>query len=398
MAEPAVPRSQPPLVKKRAVQRCPNCDIRCDVSLFVNGSLARCGHCGVRFEVRREQSLPPPAPAPTPHALPKAPEQPPLPKLEGFAVHERIGQGGMGEVFRCTRVSDQIPVAVKILTPQMAAVPDYVRRFGREAAAMAQLDHPGIVKLLGRGKAGQHVYIAMELIEGESLRTWAHRNRPSAKDLAGLLAQVAHALAYAHARAVVHRDLKPDNVLVTPELKTKMLDFGLAGLHAEGAQCLTQSNVAMGTANYMAPEQRKDAKRADHKADIYSFGVMAYELLTGELPVGKFAPPSKLVAGLDPRWDQVVERCLESNPASRPHSALELANALEGLAGIARAMQVAPRTRKNARKSGVWSWLGLGTAVAVMLGVVGLRVSQDHRSPRPSLARALAKKSPAHLR
>ena len=398
MGEPVVPRSQPPLAKKRAVQRCPNCDIRCDVSLFVNGSLARCGHCGVRFEVRREPSVPaPPSPARTPPQAEIRSEQPPLPKLDGFVVHERIGQGGMGEVFRCTRVSDQVPVAVKILTPQMAAVPDYVRRFGREAAAMAQLDHPGIVRLLGRGKAGQHVFIAMELIEGESLRTWAHRNRPPAKQLAALLAQVAHALAYAHARAVVHRDLKPDNVLVTPGLKTKMLDFGLAGLHAEGAQCLTQSNVAMGTANYMAPEQRKDAKRADHKADIYSFGVMAYELLTGELPVGKFAPPSKMVPGLEPRWDALVERCLEPNPAARPHSALELAHSLEALAGVARSMQVAPRTRKNVRKSGVWSWLGLGTAVAVVLGVVGLRVSQDHRSSRPSLAavRALAKRAPA---
>jgi serine/threonine protein kinase len=400
MADPVAPKSQPPLGKKRAVQRCPNCDIRCDVSLFVDGSLARCGHCGVRFEVQRQKSVPaPPAQQPTPpHS--SGPEQPPFPKLDGFIVHERIGQGGMGEVFRCTRSSDLTPVAVKILTPQMAAVPDYVRRFGREAAAMAQLDHPGIVRLLGRGKAGQHVYIAMELIDGESLRTWAHRNRPTAKQLATLLAQVAHALAYAHARAVVHRDLKPDNILVTKALRTKILDFGLAGLHAEGAQCLTQSNVAMGTANYMAPEQRKDAKRADHKADIYSFGVMTYELLTGELPVGKFAPPSKLAAGLDAQWDAVIERCLEPNPAARPHSALELANALETLAGLNRAMQVAPRTRKNARKSGVWSWLGLGTGVAVMLGVVGLRVSQDHRSPKPSLAaaRALAKRPVPRVR
>jgi serine/threonine-protein kinase len=297
----------------------------------------------------------------------------------------------MGEVFRCIRSSDQVPVAVKILTPQMAAVPDYVRRFGREAAAMAQLDHPGIVRLLGRGRAGTHVYIAMELIDGESLRMWAHRNRPTARQLAILLAQVAHSLAYAHARAVVHRDLKPDNVLVTRELRTKVLDFGLAGLHAEGAQCLTQSNVAMGTANYMAPEQRKDAKRADHKADIYSFGVMTYELLTGELPVGKFAAPSKLVQGLDARWDSLIERCLEPDPAARPHSALELAHGLEALAGVARPMQVAPRTRKNARKSAVWSWLGLGTALAVMLGVAGLRVSQDHKAPKPSLARAMAK-------
>ncbi len=397
MADPVSPKSQPPLAKKRAVQRCPNCDIRCDVSLFVDGSLARCGHCNVRFEVHREKTAPPPPRnAAPPQGPPPPPDdagapEPPLPSLDGFVVLERIGQGGMGEVFRCTRVSDGVPVAVKILTPQMAAVPDYVRRFGREAAAMAQLDHPGIVRLLGRGRAGGHVYIAMELIAGESLRSWAHRNRPTARQLALLLSQVAHALAYAHARAVVHRDLKPDNVLVTADLRTKMLDFGLAGLHAEGAQCLTQSNVAMGTANYMAPEQRKDAKRADHKADIYSFGVMAYELLTGDLPVGKFAPPSRAVAGLDPRWDALVERCLEPNPGARPHSALELAHALEALAGIARTMQLAPRTRKNARRSGVWSWLGVGTAVAVMLGLAGLRVAQDHKA-RPSLAQAIARR------
>ncbi|HET7785393.1 MAG TPA: serine/threonine-protein kinase [Myxococcales bacterium] len=389
MADPTAPKSQPPLQKKRAVQRCPNCDIRCDVSLFVDGSLARCGHCGVRFEVHRERTPPPP------QQQPKAPDGP-FPRLDGFLVHERIGQGGMGEVFRCTRNSDGLPVAVKILTAQMAAVPDYVRRFGREAAAMAQLDHPGIVRLLGRGKAGQHVYIAMELIEGESLRTWAHRIRPTARDLAALLAQVAHALAYAHARAVVHRDLKPDNVLVTRNLTTKVLDFGLAGLHAEGAECLTQSHVSMGTANYMAPEQRKDAKRADHKADIYSFGVMTYELLTGELPVGKFAAPSKAVPGLDPRWDTLIERCLEPHPLARPHSALELAHALEALSGRAAPLELAPRTRKNAARSGMWSWLGLGTAVAVLACVVGLRMSEDHKAPppAPAAARPLANRAP----
>ena len=385
MADPAIAKSQPPPTpRKRAVQRCPNCDIRCDVSLFVAGSLARCGHCNVRFEVKREDSNPPaPQPATAQRPPPPAPVETPVkfepcPQLDGFIVHERIGQGGMGEVYRCTRMSDKTPVAVKILTPQMAAVPDYVRRFGREAAAMAQLDHAGIVKLLGRGKAGQHVYIAMELIDGISLRMWAHKNRPTAKALAKLLAQVAHALAYAHARAVVHRDLKPDNVLVTPDLHTKVLDFGLAGLHADGAECLTQSHVAMGTANYMAPEQRKDAKRADHKADLYSFGVMTYELLTGDLPVGKFAPPSKLVAGLDARWDALVERCLEVNPASRPHSALELAHALEALAGQSAPMALAPRTKRKAGKSKIWSWLGLGTGVAILAGVVSLKVATDH--------------------
>ena len=388
MAEPAVAKSQPPLPQKRALQRCPNCEVRCDVSLFVDGALARCGHCGVRFEVQREKTPPPPV-----HAVPDAPKPPEgfLPTLDGFVVHERIGQGGMGEVFRCTRASDQSAMAVKILTAQMAAVPDYVRRFGREAAAMAQLDHPGIVRLVGRGKAGGHVFIAMELIEGISLRLWAHKHRPAARQLARLLAQVAHALAYAHARAVVHRDLKPDNVLVTADQRTKVLDFGLAGLHAEGAECLTQSYVAMGTANYMAPEQRKDAKRADHRADLYSFGVMMYELLTGELPVGKFAAPSKMVAGLDARWDALIERCLEPNPAERPHSALELAHALESLAGLAAPMDLAARTRRKQGKSarsGIWSWLGVGAGLAVMFAATTLHLVQEHRGPRPPLVAA----------
>src|SRR5437868_10195987 len=379
MGDRVAGKSQTPVGKSRAIQRCPNCDIRWDVSLFVEGSLARCGHCGVRFEVHREASVPPPRPQP-PAETPRATVTPELPisRLDGFIVLERIGQGGMGEVFRCSRDSDGLLVAVKILTPEMAAVPDYVRRFGREAAAMAQLDHPGIVRLLGRGKAGQHVYIAMELIDGESLRLWAHKNRPGARQLAMLLAQVAHALAYAHARAVVHRDLKPDNVLVTKDLRTKVLDFGLAGLHAEGAQCLTQSNVAMGTANYMAPEQRKDAKRADHKADIYSFGVMTYELLTGELPVGKFAPPSKLVPGLDRAWDALLDRCLEQDPAARPHSALELAHVLDGLAGVSPPLELAPRTKRRARRSRAWSWLGIGSGIAVVLAIAGLRVAHDH--------------------
>lgn len=385
MADIGAVKSQPPLPPKRAVQRCPNCDIRCDVSCFVDGALARCGHCNVRFEVKRERTAPPPTAA--------RPPDPALPSLDGFSVHERIGVGGMGEVFRCTRASDGEKVAVKILTPQMAAVPDYVRRFGREAAAMAQLDHPGIVRLMGRGRAGAHVFIAMELIDGISLRLWAHKNRPTAQTLARLLAQVAHALSYAHARAVVHRDLKPDNVLVTADLQTKVLDFGLAGLHSEGAECLTQSHVSMGTANYMAPEQRKDAKRADHKADIYSFGVMAYELLTGELPVGKFAAPSRLVPGLDPRWDDLVERCLAPDPSARPHGALDLAYSLEALAG----MQPSPRPAAKPKpepRSRMLSWLGIGTAVAVMLGVVSLRVAQDHGAQEKRLAAPAARAQP----
>ena len=330
-------------------------------------------------------SAPPPAAAPRPAAFPQ---------LEGFALHERLGQGGMGEVYRATRLADARPVAVKVLSESLAVVPDYVRRFDREAAAMAQLDHPGIVRLLSRGRSGPHCWIEMELIDGVSLRTHAFQVRPSARALARLLAQVTHALAYAHARSVVHRDLKPDNVLVLRDGRTKVLDFGLAGLHAEGAEALTQSNVAMGTANYMAPEQRKDARRVDHRADLYSFGVMAYELLTGELPVGRFQPVSRLVPGLDSAWDSVVERCLEQDPAARPHSALELAHALDALGGVSPPLELAPRTRSRARRSRVWSWLGIGSGIALLLAMAGLRVAHDHARPQAFTAASLAAARP----
>jgi len=394
-----------------ALQRCPNCEARTDVSAHVAGALVRCARCGVRFAVqRREASWPVRARSPddrllweelaavgNPNSIPgaaptslevaaddaggnepgaqaaevavAAPPRPlPFPQLEGFALHERLGQGGMGEVYRATRLADARPVAVKVLSASLAAVPDYVRRFDREAAAMAQLDHPGIVRLLSRGRSGPHFWISMELIDGVSLRTHAFQSRPSSRALARLLTQVAHALAYAHARAVVHRDLKPDNVLVLRDGRTKMLDFGLAGLHAEGAEVLTQSNVAMGTANYMAPEQRKDARRADHRADLYSFGVMAYELLT---------------------WDALLDRCLEQDPSARPHSALELAHALDTLAGISPALELAPHTKRHSRRSRVWSWLGIGGGIAVVLAIAGLRVAHDHARTQAFAAASL---------
>jgi hypothetical protein len=391
--------------KSRVYQRCPNCDLRTDVSVHVEGALIRCVHCSVRFRVERKLQAHAPddptaweelAAVGNPNPLSAAdgakapkraapagsvPNQPkPMPRIEGFVLHERLGQGGMGEVFRATRSSDGRELAVKVLGESLAAVPDYIRRFEREAAAMAQLDHPGIVRLLSRGKSGEHWFIAMEFVPGPSLRTHAAVAKPSAPVLARLLAQVAHALAYAHARGVIHRDLKPDNVLVIGEGRTKVLDFGLAGLHREGAESLTQSNVAMGTANYMAPEQRKNAHHADHRADLYSFGVMIYELLTGELPIGKYPAASKLVPGLSRGWDSLVERCLEQDPASRPHSALELAHALEALAGAA-PLAIAPRTRRGQR-SRIWSLLGIGGALAVALGLAGLRVLQDHAAPR----------------
>src|ERR1700738_2153989 len=405
--EPALSQTPRPEVRGATIQRCPNCEARADVSAYVAGQLLRCHRCNVRFEVRRADAAearrtpplrapavprPPPvepdhvwmrSPPAAPSAATRAAPAPllPLPVIDGSLREERIGQGGMGEVFRAVQKADGRPVAIKVLGASLAVVPDYVRRFDREAAAMAQLDHPGIVRFLGRGRTGPHCWIAMDLIDGISLRNHAYRLKPSPRDLARLFAHVAHALAYAHARGVVHRDLKPDNVLVTSDGRTKVLDFGLAGLdleRVEGAECLTQSNVAMGTANYMAPEQRRDAKHVDHRADLYSFGVMLYELLTGELPVGRFPPPSRLQPVLDKAWDPLIERCLDINPAARPHSALELAHALEALGGVAPAAAVPQRLRRRSQRSAFWSWVVVGAAISVALAVAAVRVAQDH--------------------
>ena len=343
--------------KKRAIQRCPNCDIRCDVSCFVDGAaralrpLRRALRGAAREDAGAAASR---GPAAAPRRLPAPPRRGrALPQLDGFPVHERIGVGGMGEVFRCTPLRDQLPVAVKILTradgggPRLRAP---LRARGRRDGAARSSGHRPAAR--ARQGAGSTVFIAMELIEGESLRTWAHKNRPTARQLAKLLAQVAHALAYAHARAVVHRDLKPDNVLVMQDLRTKVLDFGLAGLH-------------IGRRRVPDPEPRRDGHRQLHGAGAAQGRearrpprrplFVRRDDCTSCSPAicrsGAFRRRRRSVDGLDPRWDSLVERCVDLNPAGRPHSALELAHALESLAGRRRPLELAPRTRRKAARS-----------------------------------------------
>jgi serine/threonine-protein kinase len=124
---------------------------------------------------------------------------------------------------------------------------------------------------------------------------------------------------------------------------------------------------------------------------------MTYELLTGELPVGRFQPASCLVPALDPAWDTMVERCLEQDPTARPHSALELAHALDAIAGVAPPFDLAPRTRNRARRSRIWSWLGIGSGIAVVLAIAGLRVVQDHARPQLSAAAFAPERSEARM-
>lgn len=253
------------------------------------------------------------------------------PQIPGYACVQLLGRGGMGEVWKAKQASLDRTVAVKLLSPTLAVEPDFVRRFERESTALAALAHPHIVSVFDRGSANGHWYFVMEYVEGRSLRDRVAEKKPDHTELLRLLAEVARAVEYAHQKGVVHRDLKPENILVDHTGRAKVADFGLAGMSEVGRSSLTMSSVAMGTAHYMAPEQRRDAKKVDGRADLYSMGVMLYELLTGELPLGRFPAPREKVPELDRRLDDMILRLLEQDPAKRPARASDVADLLEKL-------------------------------------------------------------------
>ncbi|RKG87947.1 serine/threonine-protein kinase [Corallococcus terminator] len=255
------------------------------------------------------------------------------PKLPGLELLEVLGRGGMGEVWLARQQSLGRTVAVKVLPPRLAKDAEFVSRFDKEATALAALSHPHIVQIIDRGVEGEHYYFVMEYVEGQSLRHALSGAEPiSPQQALKVLLQVARAVEAAHEKNIIHRDLKPENILLDGRLNAKVADFGLAGIRQPDSQKqLTATSVAMGTLNYMAPEQRRDAKNVDGRADLFSLGVMMYEALTGELPVGRFKLPSQRVRGLDPRLDPVVERLLETDREARYATATEVCEALESL-------------------------------------------------------------------
>ena len=256
------------------------------------------------------------------------------PTIPGYELKQLVGRGGMGEVHMATQLSLQRTVAVKLLKHELAKDDQFVGRFEKEGAALASLRHPQIVSIVDRGKAGDTYYLVMEFVDGPSLREkMRDANFDQDRALMTMLL-VARAIEYAHGRGVIHRDLKPENILFDEQAGgiPKVTDFGLAGLDESfGPQQrnLTQTHVSMGTASYMPPEQSIDAKSAGPRADLYSLGVMIYETLTGELPVGQFDPPSMKKPGLDKRLDAIVARCLKPNPDDRYPSASALIADLE---------------------------------------------------------------------
>ncbi len=297
-----------------------------------------------------------------------------FPQLE---IIELLGRGGMGAVYKARQPSLGRFVALKILPPKRAGDPDFAERFNREARALARLNRPNIVAVYDFGQAGDMPYFLMEYVEGTTLRQVVQAGTLTPSDTLRIVMQICEALQFAHDEGVVHRDIKPKNILLDTKGRVKIADFGIAKVLDLEQQdlSLTRDKDVMGTANYMAPEQLENPQTVDHRADIFSLGVVFYELLTGELPLGKFQSPSQK-AQVDARLDEVVMHTLEKEPARRYQQAREVRTDVETIAdtpppteGVPPILQPAPAIPTGALRPRGRS---TGWKIGVVLGVLGL--------------------------
>jgi tRNA A-37 threonylcarbamoyl transferase component Bud32 len=269
-----------------------------------------------------------------------------FPQLEVLGF---VGQGGMGAVYKARQKELDRLVAIKVLPPEVSRDQAFAERFTREAQALARLSHPNIVAVHDFGRTSDGLfYFIMEYVDGVNLRQAIQSGGMSLKEALAIVPQICDALQSAHDEGIVHRDIKPENILVGNRGRVKIADFGLAKLlrHTPGDVSLTGTQQVMGTVRYMAPEQMEGTKAVDHRADIYSLGVVFYELLTGELPVGRFAPPSKKVH-VDVRLDEVVLRALDKEPEQRYQQAHEVKSAIERTSLVGAIPQGQPSTTRR---------------------------------------------------
>ena len=300
--------------------------------------------------------------------------------LEQFEIIELIGQGAMGAVYKARQTKLDRIVALKVLPSHTAADPLFAERFAREARAMAKLIHSNIVTIFDFGECEGCCFLVMEYVDGVNLRQAITSGQMNPQEALAIVPQLCDALFYAHQNGIVHRDIKPENILLDKNGVVKIADFGLAKMLNETAATpyLTATQQVLGTLRYMAPEQLEGSRDIDHRADIYSLGVVFYELLTGQLPVGRFEMPSE-TADVDSRLDEVVARTLERSPDRRYQQASEIKTDIHGISSgdspVAAKSSSTGRTGPgtgNAEESTFYefSWVSLIFGVSVVFALV----------------------------
>jgi eukaryotic-like serine/threonine-protein kinase len=254
-------------------------------------------------------------------------------KIGDYVVTGKIGQGGIAEIYRARQESLDRDVAIKILSSRLTSDPDIVRRFERESIVVARLNHPNIVHVIDKGKAAGRYYFVMEFVDGTLLRQVIDSPQIKLSTKLEMVVQVCKALDYAHKNGVIHRDIKPTNILIDRQGNALVADFGIAQIVGTPEGEMTASDVVMGTVSYMSPEQKISSTNVDQTTDIYALGVILYEILTGKKPLGHFKPPSELNASVNKAFDTIVLRCLAQEPKDRYQTAVELKDAILELIG-----------------------------------------------------------------
>jgi eukaryotic-like serine/threonine-protein kinase len=321
-------------------------------------------------------------------------------KLGPYEIHSPIGAGGMGEVYRARDSRLGRDVAIKVLPTSFSADQDRLQRFALECRATAALNHPNILSIFDIGETGGAPYVVSELLEGETLRERLREGPLQSRKAIEYARQIASGLAAAHEKGITHRDLKPENLFITNDGRVKILDFGLAKLtrpeadesgDAPTQQIATDAGTVMGTVGYMAPEQVR-GKPADPRSDIFAFGAILYEMLSGKRAFHGDSPVDTMSAILkeDPpdlsetnrnvpsALERIVRHCLEKSPAERFQSARDLAFNLDALSEISTSRsgaQALPVEKEKAARR----WLRAGAAVALLVASwVGIYLFAHH--------------------
>ena len=260
-----------------------------------------------------------------------------------------LGAGGMGAVYKARQKGLDRLVALKILPEEFGHDVKFALRFTREARTLAKLNHPNIVSVHEFGNVDDVYYFLMEFVDGSTLRDVVRAGQLAPEHALAIVPHLCDALQYAHDQGFVHRDIKPENILMAKDGSVKIADFGLSRIvgNENQATALTQTHQVLGTPRYMAPEQFEGSHRVDHRADIYSLGVVFYEMLTGELPIGRFAVPSQKVQ-IDVRLDEVVLRTLEKEPQRRYQAASEIKSDLQSISSTRESALAPTMVSRNA--------------------------------------------------